>query len=118
MPKRKKKRGKRKWVCLTTGRGDKPGYDDIPTPYSDPFDYALRKKRSLKRKKNPPRDPSRKYMYVYVVYTGKEHIGLEVTNAKELESAISGLKREGRFSTITGPFASRQAAKKVFERMR
>jgi len=114
MPKGKKKRGKRKWVCLTTGRGDKPGYDDIPTPYSDPFDYALRKKRGLKGKKNP-KTKTRKFFYV-INMGGGEYSGLEVTTGKELEFLINKLKEEGRFQSIEGPWNTKEKAKEAAER--
>lgn len=109
----KKKKGRRKWVCLTTVKGSEDP-TDFPTPYSDPFDYALRKKRGLKRNsvKWPPRE------YFYIVDTGGgEFIGIKVTTAKELEVEILKLKKEKRFSNINGPFPSQKAAREALRYM-
>jgi len=113
MTKGKKKRGKRKWICLTTVHGDQQDPTDIPTPYSDPFDYALRKKRGLKRKN--PKTKTRKFFYV-INMGGGEYSGLEVTTGKELEFLINKLKEEGRFQSIEGPWNSKEKAKEAAKR--
>ena len=105
----KKKKGRRKWVCLTTVQG---GMDptDVPTPYSDPFDYALRKKRGLKGRRNP-----RPIIYVIETRRG-EFQGVEVDSVKELEFTIKEFKKRGEFQSITGPFNTRGLAEEAVKR--
>lgn len=106
MPK-KRKRGKRRFVCLTEVVREPQDTGEFPTPYSDPLGYGSYKKKRFRLKKNP-----RLIIYVIETKRGEFH-GVEVDSAKELEFTINEFKKRGEFQSINGPFNTRSLAEEA-----